>query len=256
MQDEDGQTCDVHSISAGLDYPGVGPEHSYWKETGRVQYTACSDNEALAAFDALARAEGILPALESAHALAKAMQRAPRGRSTRSSSSAFPAAATGRGRSRPNPRPLERPTMSAIDDLFRSLRAARRKALMPFVTPAIPISSSRPRFSRTSPPRLPPLRVGDPYSDPIADGPVIQASYTRALATGSESRTSCGWSRGDPRLHDAARHDGQLCDRPAARLGALCGEAKAAGSREPSFPISWWKKPTSCRSAAGARISA
>ena len=76
MQDEDGQTCDVHSISAGLDYPGVGPEHSYWKETGRVQYTACSDDEALAAFDALARAEGILPALESAHALAKAMQRA------------------------------------------------------------------------------------------------------------------------------------------------------------------------------------
>jgi tryptophan synthase beta chain len=74
MQDEDGQTCDVHSVSAGLDYPGTGPEHSYWKETGRVTYTHATDTEALAAFDALARTEGILPALESAHAVAKAMQ--------------------------------------------------------------------------------------------------------------------------------------------------------------------------------------
>jgi tryptophan synthase beta chain len=74
MQDEDGQTCDVHSVSAGLDYPGVGPEHSYWKETGRVEYTYCRDDEALRAFDALARLEGILPALESAHALAHAMR--------------------------------------------------------------------------------------------------------------------------------------------------------------------------------------
>ncbi|MCI0491648.1 MAG: tryptophan synthase subunit beta [Planctomycetes bacterium] len=74
MQDEDGQTCDVHSISAGLDYPGVGPEHSYWHDTGRVRYTCCRDEEALAAFDALARNEGILPALESAHAVAKALE--------------------------------------------------------------------------------------------------------------------------------------------------------------------------------------
>jgi tryptophan synthase beta chain len=74
MQDEDGQTCDVHSVSAGLDYPGVGPEHSYWKSTGRVQYVACRDDEALAAFDQLARSEGILPALESAHAIAQALK--------------------------------------------------------------------------------------------------------------------------------------------------------------------------------------
>ncbi|HEX4129884.1 MAG TPA: tryptophan synthase subunit beta [Pirellulales bacterium] len=74
MQDEDGQTCDVHSISAGLDYPGVGPEHSYWKDTGRVRYTYCRDDEALAAFDTLAKSEGILPALESSHAVAKAME--------------------------------------------------------------------------------------------------------------------------------------------------------------------------------------
>ncbi|WDI42785.1 tryptophan synthase subunit beta [Bremerella sp. P1] len=74
MQDEDGQTCDVHSMSAGLDYPGVGPEHSYWKATGRVQYTCCEDDDAMKGFDALAAAEGILPALESSHAVSKAME--------------------------------------------------------------------------------------------------------------------------------------------------------------------------------------
>lgn len=73
MQDEDGQTCDVHSMSAGLDYPGVGPEHSYWKDSGRVDYIHCGDDDALAAFDKLARTEGIIAALESSHAVAKAL---------------------------------------------------------------------------------------------------------------------------------------------------------------------------------------
>jgi tryptophan synthase beta chain len=76
MQDDDGQTCDVHSVSAGLDYPGVGPEHSYWKDSGRVAYTYCQDYEALQAFDLLARSEGILAALESSHAVARAITRA------------------------------------------------------------------------------------------------------------------------------------------------------------------------------------
>ncbi len=74
MQDDDGQTCDVHSVSAGLDYPGVGPEHSYWKDAGRVKYTSCRDDAALVAFDQLARSEGILPALESSHAVAEALR--------------------------------------------------------------------------------------------------------------------------------------------------------------------------------------
>jgi len=74
MQDEDGQTCDVHSISAGLDYPGTGPEHSYWKDSGRVRYTNARDEQVLDAFDAVARNEGILPALESSHAVAQAME--------------------------------------------------------------------------------------------------------------------------------------------------------------------------------------
>ena len=71
LQDEAGQTSDVHSCSAGLDYPGVGPEHSYWKDLGRVDYSTVSDEEALEAFIWTARDEGIIPALESSHAVAK-----------------------------------------------------------------------------------------------------------------------------------------------------------------------------------------
>lgn len=74
MQDDDGQTCDVHSVSAGLDYPGVGPEHSYWKDSGRVDYSECKDDAAMVAFDKLATTEGIIPALETSHAIAKAIE--------------------------------------------------------------------------------------------------------------------------------------------------------------------------------------
>ena len=72
LQNDDGQTQAVHSVSAGLDYPGVGPEHAYWKESGRVTYTSVSDEEALSAFHTMARTEGILPAIESSHAIAHA----------------------------------------------------------------------------------------------------------------------------------------------------------------------------------------
>ncbi len=77
LQDEDGQTADVHSCSAGLDYPGVGPEHSYWKDTGRVEYVVVDDAAALKAFQQLAELEGILPALETAHAFAHVADLAP-----------------------------------------------------------------------------------------------------------------------------------------------------------------------------------
>jgi tryptophan synthase beta chain len=74
LQDQDGQTQNVHSCSAGLDYPGVGPEHSYWKDTGRVEYQIINDKEALVAFKTLCETEGIIPALESSHAVAGAMK--------------------------------------------------------------------------------------------------------------------------------------------------------------------------------------
>ena len=74
LQDDDGQTADVHSVSAGLDYPGVGPEHSHWHESKRVRYCSVTDDEALAAFHQCSRLEGILPALETAHAVVETMR--------------------------------------------------------------------------------------------------------------------------------------------------------------------------------------
>lgn len=74
LQDEDGQTRESHSISAGLDYPGVGPEHAYLHQIGRAEYRAITDDEAMRAFDLLAKSEGIIPAIETAHALAGAIQ--------------------------------------------------------------------------------------------------------------------------------------------------------------------------------------
>ncbi len=76
LQDEDGQITEGHSISAGLDYPGIGPEHAWLKDTGRVEYTAITDDEALDAFQLLCRTEGIIPALEPSHAIAAASKRA------------------------------------------------------------------------------------------------------------------------------------------------------------------------------------
>jgi tryptophan synthase beta chain len=77
MEDADGQIIETHSISAGLDYPGVGPEHAWLKDSGRAQYVAITDDEALAAFHTLTRIEGIMPALESSHAIAYAKKLAP-----------------------------------------------------------------------------------------------------------------------------------------------------------------------------------
>ena len=71
LQTDDGQIIDAHSISAGLDYPGIGPEHSFLRDTGRAEYLTCTDDEALEAFQLCTRLEGIIPALEPSHALAR-----------------------------------------------------------------------------------------------------------------------------------------------------------------------------------------
>jgi tryptophan synthase beta chain len=82
LQNDDGQIAEAHSISAGLDYPGVGPEHSYYKDLGRFQYASVTDDDALDGFQSLTRLEGIMPALESAHAVAYAMRAAAKMRKT------------------------------------------------------------------------------------------------------------------------------------------------------------------------------
>jgi tryptophan synthase beta chain len=78
LQTDDGQIASTHSISAGLDYPGVGPEHAWLAERGRSEYTAVLDDDAIAAAKTLARTEGIIPALESSHAVAELLRRAPK----------------------------------------------------------------------------------------------------------------------------------------------------------------------------------
>ena len=78
MQDDDGCVMPVYSISAGLDYPGVGPEHAYLHDIGRVRYTSVTDDEAIDAFQMLCRTEGIMPAIESSHALAGAVKEIPK----------------------------------------------------------------------------------------------------------------------------------------------------------------------------------
>jgi tryptophan synthase beta chain len=77
LQDESGQIAMTHSVSAGLDYPSIGPEHAWMRDTGRAEYVAASDAEALEAVSILAKKEGIIPALESAHAVAEVVKRAP-----------------------------------------------------------------------------------------------------------------------------------------------------------------------------------
>jgi tryptophan synthase beta chain len=77
LQDEDGQIALTHSVSAGLDYASVGPEHAWLRDTGRAEYVSCSDEAAIEAVRLLSRMEGIIPALESAHAVSEAVKRAP-----------------------------------------------------------------------------------------------------------------------------------------------------------------------------------
>ncbi len=93
LQDEHGQVIEAHSVSAGLDYPGVGPEHSYWKDSGRVGYVNATDDEALEAFQTLATLEGILPAVESSHAIAHVLRTA----GTRDKDEAIVICLSGRG---------------------------------------------------------------------------------------------------------------------------------------------------------------
>ena len=76
LQDDDGQITEGHSISAGLDYPGIGPEHAWLKDSGRVEYTAVTDEQALEGFQLLCRTEGIIPALEPSHAISAVAERA------------------------------------------------------------------------------------------------------------------------------------------------------------------------------------
>ena len=185
LQDEAGNIEPTHSVSAGLDYAAVGPEHAWLHELGRATYHHVSDDEALAAFETLARTEGIIPALESSHAIAYVMKVAKGlGRDV-----VLLVNLSGRGdkdvQSVEQRKKVRR--MSRIDAAFRELRGAwDEPAWSPTSRRGDPdLERSREILVRLDRAGADVLEVGVPFSDPLADGPVIQRATERAIAGGA-----------------------------------------------------------------------
>jgi cysteine synthase len=189
LQDENGQITETHSISAGLDYPGVGPEHAYLHDIGRAEYVGITDDEALSAFHRLCRTEGIIPALESSHAVAYAMKLAATMRLTTLVN------LSGRGdkdigtvADLPAPLyagPRAWPGGGQGTTYRRHVRRAEdegRKALIPYVTAGDPYADDVELLALAG--AAPTSSSSVPFSDPMADGPVIQKASERALAKG------------------------------------------------------------------------
>ena len=196
LQDADGQVVETHSISAGLDYPGVGPEHAYLQDAGLARYVSATDDEALAGFQLLARTEGILPALEPSHVIGwLAAPRAPRGL-------ADPGLPVGPRRQ--GPRHRARGAGNDLDGRTRDARCApsatRRQDLRSRTSPAAS-RASMPRCCARSPTPAPTRsRSASRISDPIMDGGVVQEASRVAL----EAR------------HPPARRAGDRSPRPTS----------------------------------------
>ena len=223
LQDEDGQTIESHSISAGLDYPGVGPEHAYLHDIGRAEYRPVTDAEAMEAFALLCRTEGIIPAIESAHALAGALDGSGRELGPDAAAAGQPVRPRRQGRRDrvalvrarrpptevdpgPGPgRPTSSPTEGAVSndeavaghgrggDRHRAswptrigkAKAEGRAALIGYLPVGYPTSTARsPRWSAMVEGGADVVEVGVPYSDPGMDGPVIQQAVDVAVRAG------------------------------------------------------------------------
>ena len=201
LADEDGQIADAHSISAGLDYPGVGPEHAYLRDTGRVEYLAATDDEALDAFRRLAETEGIIPALEPAHALARAPEL---------DGDVIVVCLSGPRRQGPRTRP-SRPILRHVPE--------QRAALVIYLmagaeTPDLAAAAEAGGADL--------VEIGFPFSDPLADGPVIRRAAERALAAGMRTRACLECLAATrARVAGAARPDDLLVAARGVRLGAL-----------------------------------
>lgn len=223
LQDADGQIQEAHSVSAGLDYPGVGPEHAWLRDTGRATYVSVTDDEALDAFQWLSRNEGIIPALESSHAVAHVLrsagqwrasdivvinlsgrgdkdlehvERELKARSDGGNGAHGAAAQEGRVRAASTPVDWPEPGKAAspasshgperLRACFASLRERDEAAFMPFVVVGDPdpVTSGRVVDALVEA-GADLLEFGFAFSDPPADGPVIQAADVRALDAGA-----------------------------------------------------------------------
>ena len=255
MQDEDGQILEAHSISAGLDYPGSGPEHAWLRDRGRARYLAIDDEQALAAFAQTARLEGIIPALESAHALAWVLENPGSeldlvclsGRGDKDLAEAL--ARLQRPRLSSLRRPASDDGTERIAEAFARARAnGRRAALMPYLMGGYPdLERSREIGLAYAHAGADLVELGVPFSDPLADGPVIHAAgdlgaRRRGHAAG-RARAGAGdraAGSGDPHVlrqrdprpraravpRRAGRGRGQRPDRP---------RSAARGVRRPRF---------------------
>ncbi len=212
ISDEDGQILEAHSISAGLDYPGVGPEHAQLRDSGRARYESVTDRDALLAFRELARLEGIIPALEPAHAIAWVL--ANPGQTGSEQGGQHPGT-PGSGAedvpgydlvclSRPRrqgPRRSARGRWRAsmadaigtstglerIEAVFAGAREEGRAALMPYMMGGFPDREGARDVARAyADAGADMVELGIPFSDPLADGPVIHAAATAALAQGAD----------------------------------------------------------------------
>jgi len=200
LQDDDGQVREAHSIAAGLDYPGVGPEHCWLKDSGRARYEAVTDEEALEAFCALARLEGIIPALESAHAVAQVLKMKEElqpddivvinlsGRGDKDVNEVEMILESGAGRqgcqrSGNDPRIPEGDTVKRIASAFETAAAQGRGVLVIYVCGGDPnLDVTEEIVIAAAEGGADIVEVGIPYSDPIADG----AASQRALRAGTK----------------------------------------------------------------------
>ena len=161
LADEDGQIADAHSISAGLDYPGVGPEHAYLRDTGRARYVGATDDEALDAFRRLTRTEGIIPALEPSHALARVADL---------DAELVVVCLSGRG----------------DKDLAEVLAPRRMSKTLAIYLMSGPETPALAEAAVEGGADL--VELGFPFSDPLADGPVIRRAAEKALAQGMRTQ--------------------------------------------------------------------
>ena len=190
MQDEEGQIVEAHSISAGLDYPGAGPQHAFLRDSGRARYVAVTDVQALEAFQLLARLEGIIPALETAHALAWVLAE-PEGELDL-------VCLSGRGDkdlAEVLGQTVSAASASGVERIAEAFAGtSKRAALMPYLMGGFPTLAESVRIGQAYVAAGADLiELGVPYSDPLADGPVIHAAGTRALAAGAASRGCSRW---------------------------------------------------------------